>query len=43
MGWERWVIDNIIWVAGAVVLISFILQWLITWLFRNSAQKNQDE
>lgn len=36
MGWEYWALEHIWLVAGVSLLVSVILHFVITWLFKNS-------
>jgi len=36
MGWESWALDHLWLVAGGTLLVSVILKFAITWLFKNS-------
>lgn len=41
MGWEAWALDNLWLVAGGSLVISFLLHFVVTWLFKNSGQKTE--
>lgn len=36
MGWEAWALDHLWLVAGGSLLVSVILKFVITWVFKNS-------
>ncbi len=39
MGWSAWALDNLWLVAGGSLVISLLLHFVITWLFKNSGNK----
>ncbi len=45
MGWSAWALDNIWLVAGGSLVVSFLLHFVVVWLFKNSgkAQAKQAE
>ncbi|WP_319381096.1 hypothetical protein [Thiomicrorhabdus sp.] len=38
MGWSAWALDHIGWVAGGTLAISFLLHFVVVWLFKSSAK-----
>lgn len=39
MSWSAWALDNLWLVAGGSLVISFILHFVIIWLFKNSGKQ----
>ena len=42
MGWSAWALDNLWLVAGGSLLVSFLLHFAVTWLFKNSGKTKVD-
>lgn len=38
MGWSAWALDHLWFVAGGSLAVSFILHFVIMWLFKNSGK-----
>lgn len=43
MGWSAWALDNIWWVAGGSLAISFLLHFVVVWLFKNSGKTQSEQ
>lgn len=39
MGWSAWALDHLWLVAGGSLIVSFLLHFLVTWLFKNSGNQ----
>jgi len=40
MGWSAWALDNLWLVAGGSLVVSFLLHFVVVWLFKNSGKKS---
>ena len=38
MGWSAWALDNLWLVAGGSLAVSFLLHFVVVWLFKNSGK-----